>query len=298
MGFPRPTADIYVRGQRAFRTESQIVRLDYDAGNARFVGKFIPISTPLLYNNVLWEGNENLTLSPTMWMRSPSNLPGVLAAGSGTEDYFISLPMPKGDLNEDLIIPSPETGGVAHAWFIVNYQVDDEVLNVRHTLDGNGWKNYGVDVLVLPFRVVEIFNLNITFRRKAGTRVMLDAARDEIYRNINGVVYPKPISSAAWIDSMFYAGAEVVTRITASSECTWGCADRLITASYDPTTNYSAALAASLVAPSVAINSVDELTPAYVDPHLGTSLATFCAAGPRNVMWRIRPESITFEEIQ
>lgn len=298
MGFPKSAADIYVRGQRAFRSESQVVRLDYDPANSRFVGKFFPISPPLLFNSVVWEGNEDLTLDPVVWMRSPDTLPGVLAAGSGFETYFISLPMPTDDEDADLIQPSPETGGSAHAWFVVTYQVDDEVLNVRNTLSGNGWKNYGVDVMVLPFRVVEIFNLHIQFRRKAGTRVVLDTARDEIYRNINALVYPHPINSASWIDSMFYAGADVVTQIRVAAECTWCCADRLIPAFADPTTNYTGAMAASLPAPFLDIATVEGLTPVYTDPRIGLPDSTFCAVGPRNIMWRIRPESITFEEIQ
>ncbi len=296
LGFPAPAVDIYIRGRRGFREESQLVKLSYDATAQRFVGLFEPVSTPQLMRTVYWEGNPLVVLDPTIWMKSSTRLPGVQSAGSGEESYWISLPMPIGDDDAEVVSISPGEGG-SHAWFVVTYLADSEVRSARELLTSGDWKLFGADAAVLPFRVVEIEALIVHYKRRPGTRVLLDTARTEIAANINGTNYPSPLSTAPWIDSMVYAGAETVIDFEVAAELRWGIAEKLLVEDSDPSEDYDEALASCIPLEPFLISSTDELTPAYVDPDLGTADATFSAAGPRNVTWYIRPESISFVEI-
>lgn len=297
LGFPKPAVDIHVRGRRGFRLETQLVQLFYDAASQRFCGEFAPLVTPQLMQDVVWEGNTAVTLAHTVWMRPPAELPGVLAAGSGEESYWISLAMPLDDDDAELVSITPDAAG-SYAWFSVSYLADAEVGNVRNTFSGGDWRLFGADVIVLPFRVVEITSMVVKYRREAGTRILLDTARAEIAANINTTNFPKPLSQAAWVDSMLYAGAEVVTDIEVAATVRWTIADRIIPTAEDPVEDFDAADAAAKDAPTLDLDGPQNLTPAYVDPDLGTVDATYAAAGARNVTWYIRPESIYFEELK
>lgn len=295
LGFPKAAADIYVRGKRAFREVTQLVQLFYDGANDRFVGRFEPTSTPLLLRGIVWEGNTDVALTPTVWLRSAAGLPGVLSAGSGVESYFISLPMPTGSDAPVSVTPgSPDP----YAWFLVTYLADDEVAATRQILAGPDWAPFNLDVAVRPFVVMDIESIRISYRRRAGSRVTLAAARDEIYKNVLETAPPVPLSYASWVDSMRYAGAEVVTAVAVGGAVRWTIADLVIPPEADPTSDFDAANAAALPAPSVGISSSADLHVAMVDPLLGTEDATNHAVGPRSLTWWTEPERITFEEVQ
>jgi hypothetical protein len=294
LGLTVPAADVFVAGQHAFREESQLVWLDYDSIGGTFAGQWRPIQTPLLLRGIYWDGNPGQAVVPTVWGRSTdeAKAPLLTAAGSGLDEYFITLPMPLADDTSELISVS-QTGSAWGAWFNVLYLSDPDVAVARSLLCSDDNKPQGVDVLVRPPVVVEIESLNISYRRRAGQSLRLTAARDEIRAHINSCGWPDRMTPAPWIDSMYYAGATVVN-ITVAATVRWTVAGRWLRSTVPlPTVNLAAATAGFFEPPAVVPDTAtpDGLTPALVDA------ATKAACGWRNLAWYVEDRNISFTEL-
>lgn len=307
LGLSTPAADIYVRGGNAFREEQQLVWLNYDATNTRFGGTWVPIQTPLLMRGIVWEGNENVVLDTTVWGRSTDEVkaPLLSAAGSGYDEYFVTLPMPEEDGVEliETSIPSDHTVG---AWFVVTYLSDPDVVPARALLGSSDCRPIGVDVLVKPPVTIEFENLTLSYRRRAGQSLRLTTANTEIASHVNGCGWPDRMTSAPWIDSMYYAGASTVDCQVAAA-VKWTVADRWLEAgSDDPVTDLDSALSTSFVPPELLIDSStgDALTPdtseieaalSESEPLVYSEAGASC--GWHNLGWFIETQNIIFTEL-
>lgn len=296
LGFPKPAADVFVLGKRAFREVVQTVKLRYNSAGQYFSGAFDPISTPQIFNGLTWDSDASIPLEPEIWMYCDNpSLPGALAAGSGDERYWVTVPMPlDGDGAERLSIIPDEEGG-PYAWFDFSYLADDEVARFRATLRSPDWRMHGTDVIVMPFRVARIRALQVSYHRRAGTRMALEQARQEILADILGTVFPAVLSPAAWTESTAFAGASKVTAIQVSASLSWGIATHILPAGEDPAVDYPAADAAKLDLLEVALTS-DTLADGFLDTDIGEVDSRYRVAGPRNMTWFILPEDITFVE--
>lgn len=291
LGITVPAADVFVRGASAFLEETQLIWLDYDGVNERFTGRWYPVSTPLLMRSILWEGNEAMTLDTTVWGRSSDEdrAPLLTAAGTGLEDYWITI-----DLNgsEEIDVETDPSRGTG-AWFLVTYLADPGVEPVRDLLMSPDNRPIGVDVLVKPPVLVRVSDLTVSYRRRHGQSLRLSTARSEIVAHVNGCGWPDRMTTAPWIDSMYYGGASAV-EFSVAAEVVWTVADRWIEAGVDdPVTDYAAALAGSFEPPLVSITDTDDLTPGADE----STPAQGAACGWRNVAWYIESDDITFTEL-
>ena len=297
LGFPRPAADVFVLGKRAFRKVTQSIRVPYDIGTGIFCGEFHPISTPQLMESVTWGSDTSIGIDTSVWMNSQNpTLPGALAAGSGDESYWVTFPMPLDEDDLERISISPSEGNGPYAVFNVTYLADDEVARFRTTLQSPDWKMHGSDLVVFPFRVARVTELQITYHRKPGAKMALEQARSEILTDVLDTIFPSVLSPAAWTESVSFAGAARVAGIKITASLTWGIATHLIPANVDPLNDYAAAAAAAVELPTVSITTAESLADGFVDDDIGEIGSLYRVAGPRNMAWLALPEDISFVE--
>ena len=299
LGLTTPAADVFVRGQNAGRLETQLVWLAYDQLALRFSGTWTPLQTPLLMRGVLWDGDSSLELDGVLiWGRSldESKAPLMAAAGSGYDQYYVTLPMPQIDGTDAITLTSytDSVGNTVHgAWFNVLYLSDPDVAVARSLLTSPDNRPMGVDVLVKPPVIVEFSNIDISYRRRAGQSLNLTAAQLEIQTHINNCGWPDRMTPAPWIDSMYYAGAASVS-ILAVGQVRWSVADRWLNAGAPtPDDDYAGAYIASFTPPELLVNleAFDGLSPeaAYTD--------SWVACGFHNLGWYAEAANISFTEL-
>lgn len=297
LGLPVNAIDVRVRGYDAWQLDRQTVWLEYDTDNDRFVGEWQPMQAPLLLRGVSWTTSPQIQLDATIWGRSgDTRAPLLTAAGSGLEEYWISLPMPLDDADAPLISLSVLRGNPG-AWFTVDYLCDPTVAAVRAALLAPDNLPIGADVLVKPLLPVELNLIRANYRRRNGVTFNLAAARSEIHSHVLGTGWPEIMSDAAWIDSINYAGASSVIGFDVEGAVRWSVAHRWLPDDADsPVEDYDAALAASFTPPVVEVTSTQELIPTYIDPDWGLGTATGAACGPKDLHWYIEASSVRFRE--
>lgn len=293
LGFPYNAIDVRVRGADAWLLDTQQVWLPYTTGTgySRFCGEWKPLETPLLLRSIVPQSDSTVSVVTTIWGQSQSSrAPLMTAAGSGLEKYWISLDMPTNDAAAPLIALD-SLRGVPGAWFTVSYLCDPSVTPARDIITAKDNSPVGIDVLVKPFFTMEFTTFVTKYRKKAGVVVGATTARSEIKSNILGCGWPDAMSEAAWIDTMYYAGAKSVIGFDVAARMVWSVADTwLPDNAVNPVTDFTTALANKIDVPVIEVTDTADLTPI----HTADSLK--CACDELDIGWYIDDAIIKFNE--
>ena len=302
LGVANGKLDICVQSGNFGTDVSQTIKLTYSSTGAAFYGNLDLIEVPQVIKSITYAGDNTIELGPkgptgsiTVLSRSKdfAKAPLMTSAYSTYEEYWIKIDMPTADA-VDLITPVNGSDDTQYAYFTINYAADPMVKVVSDVLASADFTPVGVDVLVKGYTPIVIDTLLITYTKKAGTKVALGTAKDEIYAYFKQLGYNKIYSASKIYDAMFYAGAEDVVSINVSSRVQWTIADKLLTSASpsDPSsyanfenayTNFSLAVPATVTNNLIATSAFDA--------------STYAVLEARNRGYYLPKENIVFSEV-
>ena len=303
LGVANGKMDICVQSKNFGTTVSQTLQLTYSASGASgpaYYGKLDLLEVPQVIDSIQYAGDTTIDLGikgPTgkiNVLSKSSNFakaPLLTSAYSTYEDYWIRIVAPSAsgfDFN-----PINDISGAQYNYFTINYRSDPMVKVVSDTLNSSNLTPIGVDVLVKGYVPIYINSLLITYTKKAGVRVALETARNEIYNYFKGLGYNKIYAASKIYDAMYYAGADDVVSISVNSQIQWSIADKIIPASVtaDPAgqTGFDSAYASSLPLPATVYNNLSA-TAAFES-------TTYSVMEARNRGYYLPLENILFSEV-
>ena len=303
LGVANGKMDICVQSKNFGTTVSQTLQLTYSASGASgpaYYGKLDLLEVPQVIDSIQYAGDTTIDLGvkgPTGKINVLSKssdfakAPLLTSAYSTYEDYWIRIVAPSAsgfDFN-----PINDISGAQYNYFTINYRSDPMVKVVSDTLNSSNLTPIGVDVLVKGYVPIYINSLLITYTKKAGVRVALETARNEIYNYFKGLGYNKIYAASKIYDAMYYAGADDVVSISVNSQIQWSIADKIIPASVtaDPAgqTGFDSAYASSLSLPATVYNNLSA-TAAFES-------TTYSVMEARNRGYYLPLENILFSEV-
>lgn len=303
LGVANGKMDICVQSKNFGTTVSQTLQLTYSASGASgpaYYGKLDLLEVPQVIDSIQYAGDTTINLGvkgPTGKINVLSKsadfakAPLLTSAYSTYEDYWIRIVAPSAsgfDFN-----PINDVSGYQYNYFTINYRADPLVKVVSDTLNSSNLTPIGVDVLVKGYVPIYINSLLITYTKKAGVRVALETARNEIYNYFKGLGYNKIYAASKIYDAMYYAGADDVVSISVDSQIQWSIADKIIPASVtaDPAgqTGFDSAYASSLSLPATVYNNLSA-TAAFES-------TTYSVMEARNRGYYLPLENILFSEV-
>jgi hypothetical protein len=303
LGVANGKMDICVQSKNFGTTVSQTLQLAYSASGASgpaYYGKLDLLEVPQVIDSIQYSGDAAIDLGvkgPTGQINVLSKstdftkAPLLTSAYSTYEDYWIRIVAPSASGFD--FDPINNIDNSQYNYFTINYRADPLVKVVSDTLGSSNLTPIGVDVLVKGYVPIYINSLLITYTKKAGVRVALETARDEIYKYFKTLGYNKVYAASKIYDAMYYAGADDVVSISVNSQIQWSIADKIIPASVtaDPAgqPGFDAAYAASLPLPATVYNNLSA-TAAF-------EATTFSVMEVRNRGYYLPLENILFSEV-
>lgn len=303
LGVANGKMDICVQSKNFGTTVSQTLQLTYSTSGASgpaYYGKLDLLEVPQVIDSIQYSGDTTIDLGikgPTGKINVLSKstdfakAPLLTSAYSTYEDYWIRIVAPSASGFD--FDPINDISGAQFNYFTINYRSDPLVKVVSDTLGSSNLTPIGVDVLVKGYVPIYINSLLITYTRKAGVRVALETARNEIYNYFKTLGYNKIYAASKIYDAMYYAGADDVVSISVNSQIQWSIADKIIPASStaDPAgqTGFDAAYAASLPLPANVYNNLSA-TAAFES-------TTYSVMEARNRGYYLPLENILFSEV-
>lgn len=303
LGVANGKMDVCIQSKNFGTTVSQTFQLDYSTSGASgpaYYGSLNLLEVPQVIDSIQYAGDSSISLGTkgptgaiTILSKTSdfSKAPLLTSAYSTYENYWIRIVAPSASGFE--FNPISNTGGGQFNYFTINYRADPLVKVVSDTLESSNLKPIGVDVLVKGYVPIYINSLLITYTKKAGVRVALETARNEIYNYFKTLGYNKLYAASKIYDAMFYAGADDVVSITVNSQVQWSIADKILPASVtaDPSgqTGYDAAYSAALSLPATVTNNLSAT--AAFDP------TTYAVLENRNRGYYLPLENILFSEV-
>lgn len=305
LGVSSGKLDVFVKSVGFVAGDEHSVRLTYDADLEKFVGELDLMNHPYYIDSIVYSEDDTIDLGLRaggikIYSKSlnAAKAPMLQAAYSVYEQLFISIDMPKSDLNVPLIAPKIGSDGSQYSDFVVTFRSDPMVPVVHDAVSSRDIGPIGVDVLTKGFVLVVVSDLLIEYTRKPGVTVTLDTARHEIYDYFRTLGYDTLYSDSRIVDTMYYAGASDVRSISCDAKVQWTLADVVLKEDAPSVlTDLAGAEAAGLTPPTLTIASSGSLVPHYVDPFMGTDAATYAAVGPRNVAYLLDKANIRFSEV-
>ena len=303
LGVANGKMDICVQSKNFGTTVAQTLQLTYSASGASgpaYYGKLDLLEVPQVIDSIQYAGDITVDLGtkgPTGEINVLSKssdfakAPLLTSSYSTYEDYWIRIVAPSAsgfDFN-----PINDISGAQYNYFTINYKADPLVKVVSDTLNSSNLTPIGVDVLVKGYVPIYINSLLITYTKKAGVRVALETARNEIYNYFKGLGYNKIYAASKIYDAMYYAGADDVVSISVNSQIQWSVADKIIPASVTANpagqTGFDSAYANSLPLPATVYNNLSA-TSAFES-------TTYSVMEARNRGYYLPLESILFSEV-
>lgn len=296
LGFRDGRLDVLAKTGTAYTSSTLLVRVPYDSENEKFIGRLGFPDVPILIDGITAQAAPAVSLTRKIYSRSldPVRAPLATCAYSVLEDLWIAIDMPKD--GDHLPLIQLETDGTNYwAWFSVVYRSDPAVKKVEAALGTQDAKPIGVDVLVKRFTPVVISSLVVEYAKASGKQVNITQAKAEILATFASLSFPDVYMDSYIGDSMLYAGATGVKRLSCVASVRWSVADVFLPDSAPALDiNFSTADSAALTPPSLSFTSPSALVPDFVDPQLGTSEATMVALGSRNVGYVLDAANIDF----
>lgn len=303
LGVANGKMDICVQSKNFGTTVSQTLQLTYSASGASgpaYYGKLDLLEVPQVIDSIQYAGDATINLG----IKGPTGKINVLSKSSDFtkaplltssystyEDYWIRIVAPSTagfDFN-----PINDINGTQYNYFTINYRADPLVKVVSNTLNSSDLTPIGVDVLVKGYVPIYINSLLITYTKKAGVRIALETARNEIYNYFKGLGYNKIYAASKIYDAMYYAGADDVVSISVNSQIQWSIADKIIPASVTANpagqTGFDSAYANSLPLPATVYNNLSA-TAAFES-------TTYSVMEARNRGYYLPLENILFSEV-
>jgi hypothetical protein len=303
LGVANGKMDICVQSKNFGTTVSQTLQLTYSASGASgpaYYGKLDLIEVPQVIDSIQYSGDTAIDLGIkgatgkiNILSKSTnfSKAPLLTSAYSTYEDYWIRIVAPSS--SGFSFNPINDVDGSQYNYFTINYRSDPLVKVVSDTLGSSNLTPIGVDVLVKGYVPIYINSLLITYTKKAGVRIALETARNEIYNYFKTLGYNKIYAASKIYDAMYYAGADDVVSISVNSQIQWTISDKIIPASVTANpagqTGFDAAYTASLPLPANVYNNLSA-TAAFEN-------TTFSVMEARNRGYYLPLENILFSEV-
>lgn len=296
LGFRDGRLDVMAKTGKAYASSTLLVWLPYNEANEKFVGRIGFPDVPIFIDSITSQSSPGVVLSKKLYSRSldPARAPLATCAYSTLEDIWAAIDMPRGSDTLPLI-QKELVDSTFGAWFVVSYRSDPAVKKVEAALGTQDAKPIGVDVLVKRFVPVVISSLVVDYAKASGKQVNITQAKNEILAMFASLYFPDVYMDSYIGDSMLYAGALGVKRLSCVADVKWSVADVFLPASAPALdVNFDAADAAALAPPTVSFTTPSALVPDFIDPQLGTANATLVALGSRNVGYILDTDNIDF----
>jgi hypothetical protein len=226
LALQEPSVDIYVRSNRDMQLDEQVVKLQFvtpPTGPRVFRGRLALLQRPSLIESVTWsaERGEPTVASWRVFSRSTRpDLHGLLHCGSLYEELYIEI-VPELDAfdNPKVALVSEVVGDETrlYAYFRVAYRADPLVGIVARTLESSANRLVGVSTVVKSGPLAFITKATISYVRRAGTRILTQAAKQRLSAYMRKAGYPAVPALADLHSIMRQAGAARVTSITLES---------------------------------------------------------------------------------
>lgn len=289
-----PAVDVYYRSGLDLQLESQTVRVGYDATRRVFRGKVNFLHRPSLMVSVRPAANLELEMvSADLYCRISSNrFPGSTGCGTEFEEFWIEIVPPVNQSNVILVDRATDIYG-EYAMFTITYRADPILNAVGRTLSSADNKPIGIDVATKAGPLVVLNNLDVGYRRKPGTVVLLDTARKEIAAYVNRVGWPELFSEAPISEIMYAAGALRTQTVTYDASLSLTPAKYRFDKTFNPSLNPDWA-GHAVECYRASIDTQSGMRPHKVIVGEGEAFAIT----DRNIRYFVLPENIKFTEQQ
>lgn len=303
--------DVHVQSSKHALTDTQFLNLKYyntqgSTSVERYIGELDLVENPQniisiksASDDTVYLGLGTDSVKIISESKDPANAPLAQAAYSTKEKLWITIEMPKAEgVNLLTNTINTSTGEESHK-FEVTYQADPMIPIVTDDVGSRKVRPVNVNVLVRNMVPIVIKDLLITYVKRPGVTMALDAAREEIYQYFRSLGYPNLYSDSRVSDAMYYAGAEDVESIDCTAHVQWSVAKYFLKTpgSNSPEDSYADTMNNVVSASLITIDSSRGLIPTYVDPHLGTTDQSYVSVGPRNIGYIIDKDNIRFSEV-
>lgn len=302
LGLSSGKLDLYA-SSAATVVDTLQVPLIYNVAAGVFVGKILPTGIPYKLDSIKATGAPNVILTlgdnVNIYSRSknPVKAPMASCAYSNLEELWIVVNMPTNPANGDPLIPLENVGAGQVGNFALQFRQDPQLPAVIDATEAQGVMPSGVDILTRGFIPIVFTQFLVSYQRRRGTAVNIEAARQEILAYVNKLASPSSYSDTRVADSMFAAGASDVTGITIQARVQWSIANKFLPVSAPSLlSNYSGAVAAAKTAQDITIASTKDLKITFVDTDMGTPAACFESIGIRNAILLLDVENLAFSE--
>lgn len=283
-------ADVYVRSQRTFQ-DSVSLRLKLESGF--FEGEVLLPALPIIFDKVTVPDQPELNLEPYVEMfyksADAARAPGWSGAYSELQRIWLRVEMPLDPVSSDPLIDTEIVNGDEYAVFSVSYYQDPGFKAAADILTSDDNKPIYVDLLPKTPVVVFINSMVVRYKRKKGTKMRLQHAREELKEYVNGLMHPEVFSDARVADILFFAGAVDVLNISVSADVRYAPAPNLLIDDPD-VVGLPAAAGTSTPMPSTTINTTEGLKLLY-NPE-----AT-AVVSPENARYFLPLNNIVLEEV-
>lgn len=290
--------DLYVRSAEYNFTETQSVRLVYNAFKKVYEGYFDYVGQPYYIDSVTHTALPNVAnIEHTV---VAVNTHGLGPIGAYTAYEKLYLIVPDQTTNGDSVFrPDVDATGAKYATFEVTYRTDPLFPAINTAVNNPDYKAINTDVLVKGFIPVIISKFNVQYTKKSGAVPDLKTAEAEIRSYIDGLGAPDAYSDAVIAKIMREAGVSYVVKTDVLANVQWTLGDYI--SSYGDTQLDTARQSA--------LNGADA-NKAKSDTAITTSaglrikypadgvLADEYACSIRNVRYYMLDTAVTFTEIE
>lgn len=295
--------DLMVRSAELL-TDTATVRLRQMAGPGGSLVYAGWLTLPETAIKILSVTNGLSVLTPDLYSVSTDpEAPGLSAAYGSSERIWMSITetVPYG---EPLVRAELDAEGV-YADFTVTYLFDPALKICQEFLLADENVPAGLSLYCRWFVPIDIAALEISFNRRAGTVLNLEAAREDVLLAYNSSRFELPAGAAAIDAAFYYAGAHSVNSVDILAHVRYSIAGKVWLGEPDTfeapsdTTSWEAFLADTEDVPVIHVTSVYMPQFTYADTGgVSGGLSTFAVSGERNVSYLLAPANLKLVELR
>lgn len=290
--------DILVRSEELLQ-DTVTIRLRQQAdenGDVIYVGWLDLPETPV---KLVSFANNSLLFEPEIFSVSEDpKAPGLSAAYGSSERLLLRLPYQEDSSGDPMLRTSLDSDGV-YVDLVVTYLFDPSLKICQEFVAGEDNIPAGMSLYVRWYVPIEVELMEVSYNRKAGVALNLEAARADILTAFNKHRFEEPAGAAIIDASFYYAGAHSVNSVDIAAAARYSVASKVWTGSAfvepDDQASWDTFIGECEDVPVTSVTSVYNPQYQYLDT---SEPFTFAVSGLRNVSYLLFSSNLKLTELR
>ncbi len=290
--------DILVRAETLLQDTVTIrLRQQYDEnGYVIYAGWLDLPETPVKLASFI---NNSLDFNPEIISISEDPAaPGLSAAYGSSEKLLMRIPYQEDSTGDPMLRTSLDEDGV-YVDIAVTYLFDPNLKICQEFVSGEDNIPAGMSLYVRWYVPIEVELMEVSYNRKSGTALNLEAARADILTAFNKHRFEEPAGAAIIDAAFYYAGAHSVNSVDILAAARYSVADKVWTGSTfalpDDQTSWTAFMAECSDVPVTYVTSVYNPQYQYLDT---SEPFSYSVSGLRNVSYLLFSSNLKLTELR